>query len=56
MTTDELKKLWEPGSKTIKNWSEIRQEWPEKEIELFGAGNDSGTFEYFTEAIVGKKG
>jgi phosphate transport system substrate-binding protein len=54
---DELKKLWEPGAKeTITKWNQIRPDWPDKEIKLFGAGHDSGTFEYFTEAIVGKKG
>jgi phosphate transport system substrate-binding protein len=55
MTVTELKKLWEPGaqSKIIK-WNQIRPEWPDAAIKLFGAGSDSGTFDYFTEAIVGK--
>jgi phosphate transport system substrate-binding protein len=54
MTVEELKTVWEPGSK-ITRWNQIRSEWPDEEIHLFGAGTDSGTFEYFTEAIVGKK-
>jgi phosphate transport system substrate-binding protein len=57
ITIDELKKLWEPGAKdTITKWNQIREGWPDKEIKLFGAGHDSGTYEYFTEAVVGKKG
>lgn len=57
ITVDELKKLWEPEAKeTITRWNQIRPDWPDKEIKLFGAGHDSGTFEYFTEAVVGKKG
>ena len=57
MTVDELKKLWEPAAKdTITKWNQIRPEWPDKKISLFGAGHDSGTFDYFTEAIIGKKG
>ncbi|PTX92241.1 hypothetical protein DB346_23240 [Verrucomicrobia bacterium LW23] len=51
----ELKKLWEPGAEgKITKWSQIRAVWPDQEIKLFGAGEDSGTFDYFTEAIVGK--
>jgi phosphate transport system substrate-binding protein len=57
MTVDELKKLWEPAAeRKITRWNQIRPEWPDKQITLFGAGHDSGTFDYFTEAIVGKKG
>ncbi len=52
MTVAELKKLWEPNS-TIKRWNQIRPEWPDQPINLYGPGTDSGTFEYFTEAIVG---
>lgn len=51
----ELKKLWEPAAQgKITKWSQIRAGWPEKEIKLYGAGSDSGTFDYFTEAINGK--
>jgi len=56
MTVAELKKLWEPEAQgRITRWSQIRAGWPDEEIHLFGAGADSGTFDYFTEAIVGKE-
>jgi phosphate transport system substrate-binding protein len=56
MTTAELKTLWEPGAQgTIMRWSQVRSGWPDQEIHLFGAGVDSGTFDYFTEAINGKE-
>ena len=55
MTVAELKKLWEPPAQgKVLKWSQIRAGWPDREIHLFGAGVDSGTFDYFTEAIVGK--
>jgi phosphate transport system substrate-binding protein len=55
MTTAELKKLWEPAAQgQIKRWNQVRDGWPDSEIHLFGAGVDSGTFDYFTEVIVGK--
>jgi phosphate transport system substrate-binding protein len=51
----ELKKIWEPAAQgQIKKWNQIRPEWPDKEIKLYGAGSDSGTFDYFTEAVIGK--
>ena len=54
-TVEELKKLWEPAAQgTIKKWNQIRPEWPNEEIHLFGPGVESGTYDYFTEAIVGK--
>lgn len=56
MTVKELKKLWEPEAQSkIKRWNQIRPEWPDKEIHLFGPGVDSGTYDYFTEAVVGKE-
>ena len=56
MTVAELKKLWEPAAQgRITRWNQIRSSWPDKEIHLFGAGVDSGTFDYFTEAVVGKE-
>jgi phosphate transport system substrate-binding protein len=56
MTVEELRKLWEPGAQgTVMRWSQIRNGWPDEEIHLFGAGVDSGTFDYFTEAVVGKE-
>ena len=53
MTVAQLKALWSPGS-TVKKWKELDPNWPDAEIRLYGAGPDSGTFDYFTEAIVGK--
>jgi phosphate transport system substrate-binding protein len=56
VTTAELKTLWEPGAQgKITRWSQVRKGWPDREIRLFGAGVDSGTFDYFTEAINGKE-
>jgi len=56
ITVKELKKLWEPEAQgKIKKWNQIRSNWPNKEIHLFGAGVDSGTYDYFTEAVVGKE-
>ncbi len=54
MTVDELKRIWQPGS-TVKTWKDVRAEWPAQEIKLYGPGTDSGTFDYFTEAIVGEE-
>lgn len=55
MTVADLKKIWEPDAQgKITHWNQIRPEWPNEKIALFGAGADSGTFDYFTEAIVGK--
>jgi phosphate transport system substrate-binding protein len=57
MTVQELKKLWEPSAQqTVTRWGQIRPGWPDKEIHLFGPGVDSGTYDYFTEAVVGKSG
>ena len=57
LSIDDLKRLWEPAAKDqITHWNHLRPEWPAERIELFGAGHDSGTFDYFTEAVVGKKG
>jgi phosphate transport system substrate-binding protein len=55
ITVAELKKIWEPEAQNkIKRWNQIRPEWPNQEIHLYGAGVESGTYDYFTEAIVGK--
>jgi phosphate transport system substrate-binding protein len=57
MTVEELKKLWEPEAEgKITRWNQIRDSWPNEKIALFGQGHDSGTFEYFTEAIIKQKG
>ena len=50
ITKAELKKIWEPGSK-IKTWKQVRASWPNRPLKLYGAGTDSGTFDYFTEAV-----
>ena len=55
ITVKELKMIWEPAAQgKIKMWNQIRSNWPAQEIHLFGAGTQSGTFDYFTEAIVGE--
>jgi phosphate transport system substrate-binding protein len=55
MTVAELKKIWEPAAQgKITNWNQVRDKWPNAPLKLFGAGADSGTFDYFTEAITGK--
>ncbi len=54
LTVEELKRIWEPGSK-INNWSQVRPGFPTQTLRLYGPGPDSGTFDYFTEAIVGKE-
>lgn len=55
MTVAELKKLWEPAAQgKITRWNQVRAGWPDEEIHLFAPGVDSGTFDYFTEAINGK--
>ena len=55
ITLAELKAMWEPAAQgKITKWSQIRAGWPEQSITLYGAGSDSGTFDYFTEAVVGK--
>jgi phosphate transport system substrate-binding protein len=53
LTVAELKKIWEPGSK-INNWKDVRAGFPDVPLKLFGPGTDSGTFDYFTEAINGR--
>jgi phosphate transport system substrate-binding protein len=55
MTVEELKKLWEPAAQgKVLKWNQVNPAWPDAPVKLFGAGSDSGTFDYFTEAIVGK--
>ncbi len=54
LTVAELKKIWEPNSK-VKTWKDVRSDFPAEPIKLYGAGTDSGTFDYFTKAIVGKE-
>jgi phosphate transport system substrate-binding protein len=54
MTVQELNTTWRPGS-TVDSWDDIRSEWPNQPIHLYGPDTDSGTFDYFTEVIVGEE-
>ncbi len=57
LNAEELKKIWEPGAQeTITKWNQVRPEFPNEKLVLLGPGTASGTFDYFTEAIVGKSG
>jgi len=57
ITVDELRRMWEPGAQgTVTRWNQIRASWPDRELHLFGAGVDSGTYDYFTQAITGEEG
>ena len=57
ITVAELKTLWSPEAQgKVMRWNQVRASWPNREIHLFGAGVDSGTYDYFTEATVGKEG
>lgn len=54
ITMDELKKVWEPAAASkIKNWNQIRSSYPDRPLTLFGAGQDSGTYDYFNEVVSG---
>jgi len=54
ITTEELKKMWAPEAQdAVMKWSQVREGWPDEELHLLGAGVDSGTYDYFTQAIVG---
>jgi phosphate transport system substrate-binding protein len=55
LTVTELQKIWQPGS-TVDSWDDIRPDWPAVPIRLYGPGTDSGTFDYFTEAVNGESG
>lgn len=55
LTVEELQQIWQPGS-MVDSWDDIRLEWPAEPIRLYGPGTDSGTFDYFTEAINGESG
>jgi len=55
LTAADLKKIWEPAAQgKVMTWKDVRPEWPDAKLKLFGPGSDSGTFDYFTEAINGK--
>ncbi|WP_267640318.1 PstS family phosphate ABC transporter substrate-binding protein [Haloarchaeobius amylolyticus] len=53
ITVDELKQIWEPDG--AQKWSDVRSEWPDKELDLYGPTSASGTFDYFTEAVIGEE-
>jgi phosphate transport system substrate-binding protein len=56
VTTEELKTMWEPAAEgEITSWSQVRSEWPERELSLYGPGTESGTYEFFNETIVGNE-
>jgi phosphate transport system substrate-binding protein len=55
LTTEQLKTIWDSGSK-VSSWNDVDPKFPDEEIQLFGPGTDSGTFDYFTEAINGEEG
>ena len=55
LTIAEMKKMWEPASQgKVTRWNQVNPQWPDAPMKLFGPGADSGTFDYFTEAVVGK--
>jgi phosphate transport system substrate-binding protein len=55
LTTDQLKKIWDKDSK-VDNWNQVDPQFPDEPLKLFGPGTDSGTFDYFTDAINGEEG
>ena len=55
LTTYELRRIWQPGS-DVRTWSDVRPDWPDEEIALYGPGADSGTFDYFTQTVMGETG
>ena len=56
ITVPELKKIWEPAAQgNVMRWSQVRAGWPDRELHLYGAGVDSGTYDYFTDAVVGQQ-
>ncbi len=56
ITVEELKKIWEPQAQgVITRWNQVQPTWPDRPLNLYGPGTDSGTFDYFTEAVVGKE-
>jgi phosphate transport system substrate-binding protein len=55
LTVEEMKKMWEPSAQAkVTKWNQVNASWPDQSLKLFGPGADSGTFDYFTEAVVGK--
>lgn len=57
MTIDELRRLWQPSAEgSVRTWREIRDSWPAEPVHLYGPGRESGTYDYFTHAVVGQEG
>jgi len=57
ITLEELKRIWEPAAEgQIIRWSQVRSGWPDRALNLYGRGKDSGTYDYFTQVVVGKAG
>ncbi|NJM05497.1 PstS family phosphate ABC transporter substrate-binding protein [Candidatus Gracilibacteria bacterium] len=57
LTVDELRRMWEPAAEgSLLRWNQLRSDWPDRPLELYGAGGDSGTYDYFTSAILGEEG
>jgi len=55
LSVAELKRIWEPAAEdTVTHWNQIRPDWPERPLTLYGRGKDSGTYDYFTRVIVGE--
>ena len=55
LTVEELRRIWAPDG-GVSTWSDVRAAWPDEEIRLYGPGTDSGTFDYFTETVLGESG
>ena len=56
VTAEELKTMWEPAAEgEITRWSQVRSDWPDRELSLYGPGTESGTYEFFNEVIVGNE-
>lgn len=56
LSVEELRRIWEPAAQgEVLRWSDVREDWPDEELHLFGPGVDSGTYDYFTKAVVGRE-
>lgn len=57
LTIEELRKMWRPAAQgKVTRWNQVREEWPDRPLNLYGPGVASGTFDYFTDAVVGREG
>ncbi len=55
LTVEELRLIW-AGNSAVGRWNDVRPDWPDRELKLYGPDTDSGTFDYFTTAIIGTEG